>query len=166
MAMKGVGITATVKLALRATKDIVKDVSNAVLAGQIEFAQEVVAYAARHHPYKDQTGTNSRSIGWAAHGVGKDWGPIRGRQSAGGKKQPSLASLKKQGWEVNIADKDNNSSQGAPAPSYEAEVIVATTSGYGGYLETGTVMMNPFPYIIPALNTKRDVLRQKLTRIL
>ena len=41
---------------------------------------------------------------------------------------------------------------GAPIAKKEGEAAVYSTSGYGGYLETGTVKMAAQPYMKPALD--------------
>lgn len=41
---------------------------------------------------------------------------------------------------------------GKPVAKGELEGAVYSTSGYGGYLETGTVKMEPRPYFKPALD--------------
>ncbi len=82
----------------KATKESIKNVV-------VDIANMVI----NEHPWKNQSGNNSRSIRYEV-------GP-------GGK----------------VAMK-------------ELEGAVYSTSGYGGYLETGTVNMGAFPYFKPALD--------------
>lgn len=75
---------------------------------------EVQSEAIHSHPYKDRTGTNTRSITAEASGFG------------GGQ----------------VVD------QG------KIEGAIFSTSGYGGFLETGTSRMGAYPYIKPAADKK------------
>lgn len=78
----------------QAIKDVVRDIANTAI---------------KEHPYRDITGTNTRSIMYEV-------GP------------------------------------GGAVAKGELEGAVYSTSGYGGYLETGTVHMPAFPYLKPALD--------------
>ena len=119
-----------------------KEISKAVLGGLILYAQDVVAYAARNHPYQDRTGVNSRSIGWTATG------PNGGSFGA-----------------VTLGGGGSTSSHGVKAKGKQISVAVATTSGYGGFLETGTSKMRAFPYILPAMRATKPKLKQHLTKV-
>jgi len=141
MALKGVKTS----IAVRVRPGAEREVYAAVLGGLVEFAQDVVAYAAKKsgHPYTDRTGVNSRSIGWAASG----WGDS--------------------GWGTVSTGKGNTSSAGAGSSSAQSvDVLIATTSGYGGWLETGTVHMRPYPYIVPAVMANKGKLKQALTGVI
>ena len=119
-----------------------KELKKRFLAGQIRGGQEVVATAAKNHPYKDQRGHNTRSIGWTVSGSGKSsFGP---------------------------ATTQGNGSQGSAGISDNAgniTVAVVTTSGYGGYLEVGTGRMRPFPYLTPAFEANKEFIKKQLTGI-
>lgn len=78
----------------QAIKDVVRDIANTAI---------------KEHPYKDISGTNTRSIMFEV-------GP------------------------------------GGEVAKGELEGAVYSTSGYGGYLETGTVKMVARPYFKPALD--------------
>ena len=118
-------------LKLRPTSVITKEVIVPIATKMVKAAQEVVGKAARNHPYTDQTGNNTKRIGWALSAPGSD----------------SFGSLT-----TNAAG--TTDTQGATRPDRrELNVIVASSSGYGGYLEIGTRKMGPFPYIRPAWET-------------
>lgn len=86
---------AKIKNAIKqAIKDVVRDIANTAI---------------KEHPYRDVTGTNTRSIMYEV-------GP------------------------------------GGAVAKGELEGAIYSTSGYGGYLETGTVNMPAFPYLKPALD--------------
>jgi len=56
---------------------------------------------------------------------------------------------------INIHPWKTRTGNNARSIKYEAKKLtgsVYSTSGYGGYLETGTVMMPAFPYFKPALD--------------
>jgi len=96
-------------------------------AGEKALVNVIVAIASdiiKIHPWKTRTGNNSRSI---AYGVGKT--RVReGKPVAGKKFNPLLP------------------------PGGKLQGVVYSTSGYGGYLETGTAYMPAFPYFKPALD--------------
>ena len=97
----------------------------AAVAVQIKLAQDVKNEAARypHSPY--DTGHNAASLAW----IGPD-GKLQGRDDAkGGKKRASSAR--------NV--------------HHRGDIMVVTTSGYGGFLEVGTRKMRPRHYIRKAM---------------
>jgi len=90
--------------------------------------ETVVAIASdviKIHPWKTRTGNNSRSI---AYGIGgktvREGTPVAGKQF--------------------------NPLEQPPAKPLTGTVY--STSGYGGYLETGTRYMGAYPYFKPALD--------------
>jgi len=109
----------------------------------VKSAQRIVATAKRDHPYTDRTGNNTRRIGWAVSGPDDtQFGPLT--TGAG---------------QIDSSGADKESKRG------EIDVIVATSSGYGGYLEIGTRKMNPYPYIYPAYERDKPKLDAALTNI-
>jgi HK97 gp10 family phage protein len=56
--------------------------------------------------------------------------------------------------------------QFASAGGKRPQVVVGSSSGYGGYLELGTSRMQPFPYIRPAMEANKSTFRKELTGIL
>jgi len=83
--------------------------------------------AKRNHPYKDPTGTNtSRIVTDVPGATGSRLLPANAKSGA-------------------IAEQSTQLAEGN----------IHTESGYGGYLETGTVKMRAFPYILPAVETMR-----------
>lgn len=112
------------------------------LAALARGGQLVVADAARNHPYQDDSGNNTRSIGLAISGKGKSsFGPVQTQGNG---------PVGSQG----VNDKPDN-----------LTVAVATTSGYGGYLEVGTERARQFPYILPAFEKNKQAIKQELTGI-
>ena len=143
---------ATIKFKLKPGVD--KKMKNLFLAGLIRGAQEVVATAVKNHPYEDQTGNNTRSIGWAASGDGKTgFGPIQieGTRPKGSKSEGSKAPSTGSGG---IKDKAQN-----------LTVAVVTASGYGGFLEVGTSNARAFPYLLPAFEQNKQFIKDQLTGI-
>ncbi len=53
---------------------------------------------------------------------------------------------------------------GKPVATKELEGAIYSTSGYGGYLETGTVNMPAFPYFKPALDRNIKNLPENIRR--
>ncbi len=51
---------------------------------------------------------------------------------------------------------------GKPVARNELEGAIYSTSGYGGYLETGTVRMDPRPYIKPAFDMNKKKLPKNI----
>ena len=51
---------------------------------------------------------------------------------------------------------------GKPIATGELEGAIYSTSGYGGYLETGTVNMDPRPYLKPALDMNKKNLPKNI----
>jgi len=86
-----------------------KKLKEAIKKGISDVVRDIANTAIKEHPYKDQSGTNTRSIRFEV-------GP------------------------------------GGAVAKGELEGAVYSTSGYGGYLETGTVNMPAFPYLKPALD--------------
>ena len=130
-----------VRVQFRANPNAEKEIAAKWLAAAIKGAQEVVAYAAHNHPYADRTGTNSRSIGWAASGLG----------------QKSYGVLSTSGGSTGTA--------GVQSPGIPS-VLVGTSSGYGGFLELGTRTNRPYPYILPAMAAKKQAIKDHMTGIL
>ncbi len=91
------------------TKEVVDKVKKATEQGLKDIVTDIANMVINEHPWKTQTGNNSRSIKYEV-------GP------------------------------------GKPVAQKELEGAVYSTSGYGGYLETGTVNMPAFPYFKPALD--------------
>lgn len=91
------------------TKEVQDKVKKASSQGLVDSVVAIANTVISEHPWKTQTGTNSRSIKYEV-------GP------------------------------------GKPVATKELEGAVYSTSGYGGYLETGTVNMPAFPYFRPALD--------------
>lgn len=112
------------------------EIAAEVEAGLIRGAQLVVADAMRMSPFL--TGTNRRSLGWASSGLHKG----------------EFGMLQTQAENVPVG--------GAKLASPETvDVIVATSSGYGGWLELKTKA-----YIVPALEKNRGSIMAELKGIL
>ena len=126
-----------------------KEVIKRLLAGLIEGVQRMIPVAIRNHPYTTRTGTNDRSIGWAASKDGQtSYGLLntdtpRARDAAG----RFLAG-------------SGNDTSGVKAPA-SISVILATSSGYGGWLE-----VKHGAYLIPAVNNGIDGLNDALTGVI
>jgi len=90
------------------------------------------------HPWKTRTGNNSRSI---AYGVGKT--QVREGMPEPGKEYSPLEP-----------------------PVGKLQGTIYSTSGYGGYLETGTVYMPAFPYFKPALDRNLPKFMEKMRALL
>jgi len=116
-------ITMKVRTNLK-TKEVGDKVKGASEKALVNVIVAIVNDIIKIHPWKTQTGNNSRSI---AYGVGKtqvrEGTPVAGRKFS--PLEPPMGKL-----------------QGK----------IYSTSGYGGYLETGTVYMPAFPYFKPALD--------------
>jgi hypothetical protein len=106
-------VNISVKLNLK-TNEAKDKVIKAAREGMRDTVVEIQSEAVHSHPYKDRTGTNTRSITAEASGFGSN----------------------------QVVD-----------PS-KIEGAIFSTSGYGGFLETGTVRMSAFPYIKPAADKK------------
>ena len=91
------------------TAEAGKQVKDATQKALTDVVAAIANTVIHEHPWKTQSGHNSRSIKYEV-------GP-----------------------------------SGAVAKA-KLEGAVYSTSGYGGYLETGTVNMDPFPYFKPALD--------------
>jgi len=103
----------TVELNLK-TKEATETVLRAAREAMRDTVVDIQSEAIHSHPYKDRTGTNTRSITAEASGFGS----------------------------------------GQVVDQGKIEGAVFSTSGYGGFLETGTVKMSAFPYIKPAADKK------------
>lgn len=131
-----------VRIKIRSSASVQKEVSDKLLPDLIVVAQDIVAQAAADSPFL--TGLNRNSIGWGAspHGTANfgtiETGGLGGTSSAGGK--------------------------GSKADT--VAVKVATTSGYGGYLELGTARMDGRPYIIPAVLAQEKNIRRAFANAL
>ena len=111
----------TVELNLK-TDEAKEKVVKAAREGMLDTVREIHSFAVHNHPYKDRTGTNTRSLTFEASGSG------------GGQ----------------VVD------QG------KIEGAVFSTSGYGGFLETGTSRMSAFPYIKPAADVEAPKFPQRM----
>jgi len=112
----------------------------------VNSAQRIVADAARNHPYTDQTGNNTRRIGWAGSGPEqRGFGPLT----------------------TNQAGTTSTAGSGKTSKPGDIDVMVATSSGYGGYLEVGTRRMKKKtgPYIYPAAEREKPKRERALTKI-
>lgn len=137
-----IGVDVKLKWNLRPREEVLDEVSNAVLEKLVEGAKNIVAHARKNHPYQDRTGENTRSIGWAVSPRGdRQFGPLT--TGAG-----------------------STSTQGISSEGKSPVIIVATSSGHGGFLETGTVNMPAFPYIVPAFNAWKARILKSLEGIL
>jgi len=127
-----------------------KDVMVPVTVEYVKAAQNIVGAAAKRHAdkspgrvrYADRSRAgNTKRIGWAISVPGKG----------------SFGSIETQGA-------GNTSATGARPPKKDSlAIIVATTSGYGGYLEVGTrKMRRAFPYIRPARDAELPKLKRRL----
>lgn len=139
-------------LRLRPTAEIMKEVMVPVAKEYIKAAQEVVGRAAKNHPYTDRSAAgNTARIGWALSAPGA----------------ATFGSLT-----TNAAG--TTDTRGAKSPDRrQLTVIVASSSGYGGYLEVGTYQpggpsagkrppVGPFPHIRPAWEIERPKLLRRL----
>ncbi len=132
---------AAIHMHLRRGDEVSQEIGERVLPPLIEGAQLVVAEAVRNHPYQTQTGTNDRSLGWCASPWGeRNFGSVT---TGAGATASSGAGFSK-----------------ADRPT----VLVASTSGYGGFLEVGTSKMRAYPYLGPALTRLRKEILQKLKK--
>ena len=109
-------------------------------------AQRIVAGAVKNATGMGMvdTGNNNRRVGYAVSGMG----------------DTSLGPLKTSGE----GDQSSDGS-GITTKADEIAVVVATSSGYGGYLEIGTSRMPARPYIYPAAEADKPKLQAALTRI-
>ena len=101
------------------SKEVQDKVKKATKQGLVEVITDIANDVINIHPWKTQTGTNSRSIRYEV-GPGKE------------------------------------------VAKEEGEGAVYSTSGYGGYLETGTVNMPAQPYFRPALDKNKDKLPKNI----
>jgi len=132
--------TGNVAISFTIKPGVEKEIEKRVLAVQIRGAQHVVADAAKMSPKK--TGTNARSIGWGVSEKG----------------EASFGAISAESGQVSSSGINDNASN--------QTVIVATTSGYGGYLEVGTGRMGARPYIMPALEKNKGAMMSELEGIL
>jgi len=137
-------IKADFTLHLKPPSVIMKEVMVPIATRYIRSAKEVVGRAAKNHPYKDQTGNNTKRIGFAVSAYG----------------QSSFGSLETHG-----AGPTDAQGSGVTAKPDDLTVIVATSSSYGGWLEIGTRKMQPFPYIRPAWEIEKPKLLASLKGI-
>jgi len=131
---------------VRLNKDAIKkELILPIMVQYVKSAQRIVATAKKNHPYTDQTGNNTRRIGWAASGPDQTgFGPL-----------------------TTAVGKTSSEGSGKTSPRGEPSVIVATSSGYGGYLEVGTRRMKKTtgPYVYPAYEADQPELKRALTKI-
>ncbi len=139
-----IGADTQVKMNFRSKKVVLLEVSIPVLRKLILGAQDIISEAVKNHPYTDQTGQNTRSLGWAASGLGKT----------------GFGLLSTGGGETSA------SNSGVLTTSTTVTVIVASSSGHGGFLEVGTRKMRAFPYIMPAYNKNKKAIMDSLKGIL
>lgn len=133
---------AQVRFKLRPQSQINMEVGDAVLVGLIKWVQEVVREIVKPPPIGSpfDTGRNRRSIGWMVSPVGKiSFGSLStvggGRTSGGGL----------------ITEGDSFA------------VAIASSSGYGGWLEIGTKRMAARPHIVPNVVRKKKELDRFLS---
>jgi len=137
-------IKADFTLRLKPPKAVTEDVVAAVATRYVRSAQNIVARAAKNHPYKDRTGNNTKRIGFAVSKLGST----------------SFGSLTTHG-----AGPTDAQGSGVISRTNDVTVIVATSSSYGGWLEIGTRKMQPFPYIRPAWEIEKPKLLASLKGI-
>ncbi len=152
-------IKADFTLRLRSKDVIIKEVTAPIAVEYIKAAQEVVAHASKNHAatgarYKDRSvAGNTARIGWAFSAPGK----------------ASFGSLT-----TNAAGTTDTRGKGGGAgtPKKDALVIiVASSSGYGGWLEVGHhkpdgTLVGPFPYIRPAWEIEEPKLLRRLKGVI
>ncbi len=141
----GVHAQAEIKLNLRPTDAIVLDVLTSVIGGIEKFAKVIVADAAKIARAKGvfDTGKLIGSIGYAVSPVGSG--------------QFETLKTREQG---------ETSSGAVKANPKNAETIIATSSGYGGWQEVGTRAFAPRPFITPAVHNNTPVLAVLLKGII
>jgi HK97 gp10 family phage protein len=136
-------VQSDIRVKLIPVDEFLEEVSDPVLEVLAEGAEDIVQYARENHPYQDRTGTNTASIGWAISAYGREtFGTLKtgkGAESVGGEIQ---------------SERDNPTA------------IVASSSGYGGFLEVGTRFMQAFPYIKPAFDALKDKIFKSLEDII
>lgn len=137
-----IGVSVSLKWNLRPRERVLDEVADSVLKKLAKGAKNVSNHAKKNHPYQDRTGTNTKSIGWAVSPRG----------------QSTFEALSTGLGKVSAGSIKSN-------PKF-AEALVASTSSYGGFLETGTVNMPAFPYLMPAFNAWKARIMKSLAGIL
>lgn len=125
--MSGIKANAQVRFKLRPIRAIDEDVSNELMPGMIEWIQDVVREIVKPPPTGSpfETGRNRNSVGWMVSPFG-DVGFGSLSVSGGGTERSDTQTVRD-----------------------EIVVAIATSSGYGGWLEIGTKFMVARAYIVP-----------------
>lgn len=141
----GIKANVSVRLNIRPSKDVMDELNVAVLVALVEWIQLVVREAVKPPPEGSpfDTGKNRRSIGWM---ISKHGSSTFGTLSTVGSGQHSPGSVRTE--------------------SAIPIVALATSSGYGGWLEIGTSRMSPRPYLVPAVKKLRSKLDGALSDII
>jgi HK97 gp10 family phage protein len=126
-------IVTSVTLNLK-TKEVQAKVNGACRTGLRNTIVLIANYAVKNSPWR--YGNNRRSLHYAVSGMGHNQASIEGRQP-----QDTWT-----GPDTSILDES------------KLESVVYSTSGYGGYLETGTSKMPARPYIEPGYELNKDKL--------
>jgi len=115
------------------TKEAINQVDKAVQQGLVDSVVAITNDAIKLCRVK--TGHNRRSIAYKVGNKVKRKGQPKGDEKPFIEWQPDTGKL---------------------------EGAIYSTSGYGGYLETGTVRMDPRPYLKPALDMNKGKLPQNI----
>ncbi len=156
-------------LKLRPKAEIMKETMVPIAVEYIKAGQEIVAHAAKNHgglsSFEEKgkgkgnryinrsVAGNTARIGWALSAPGKG----------------SFGSLT-----TNTAGKTSAAGKDGPEkpPKDQLVVIVASSSGYGGWLEIGwknwktKEKVGPFPYIRPAFEIEKPKLLRRLEGVI
>lgn len=127
MSVRGIKANAQVKFKLRSTREIDEDVSDELMLGLIKWVQGVVREIVKPPPTGSpfETGRNRNSVGWMVSPFGDvSFGTLS--VSSGGTERANIQTVRD-----------------------EVVVAIATSSGYGGWLEIGTRFMAARAYIVP-----------------
>lgn len=124
----GIKANAVVKFQLRPRGGIMEETSTGILTGLIEWVQLVVREVVKPPPMGSpyDTGHNRRSVGWMISPYGES----------------GFGTLK-------TLDLGEQSTRGLRTTNDSPVVAIATSSGYGGWLEIGTTKMPARPYVVP-----------------
>ena len=142
--MSGIKANVTVKLVLRPENEIMDELNEGVIVGLIKWVQLVVREAVKPPPEGSpfDTGHNRRSIGWMVSPAGRiSFGTLStssGKKGSGGVKTQSDIPV----------------------------VALATSSGYGGWLEIGTRKMHARPYLVPSVKKLKPQLDRLLSNVI
>jgi HK97 gp10 family phage protein len=102
---------------------------------------------------KRRLGKGMLNVGFAIENVAKDIVPVR------------TGNLRRSIHTVAFADGEVVGTSGEVPQGYDTDgigCIVGTNTGYGIYVELGTVKMSPRPYLTPAL----DIIRPRIVALL